>query len=239
VPTSNVRIIPSGVPLLDDWLSGVRAGGSHLLTGGPGSGKSAIALLFADAGLRHGETVAMLVNARPEDFRLQASYLHVDVATPLREHRLLLLRYRPDFLRRASHAVSPEQVVADLERLVAPHRPSRLVIDTIAPFVAGSPPLAPVVAELMAMLERVGATTLLTFPEDLSAGYDRSLEPLVQGSSAVIRLAHDGAQVRRAELLSLRYESAASAKARFAIRERSGLVAEHAVRSEHMTYRVP
>ena len=30
-------IIPSGVALLDDWLSGVRAGATHLLTGGSGS----------------------------------------------------------------------------------------------------------------------------------------------------------------------------------------------------------
>src|SRR5262249_5831197 len=144
-----------------------------------------------------------------------ARYLGVDLDTPLRDGRLLLLRYHSDFVRRTAHAVSPEQAVADLERVVSAHRPSRLVIDTFSPFVAGAPPIAPVVVALTEMLERSAATTLLTFPEDLSAGYDRSLEPLVQSAAAVVRLVQEDAQVRRAELLSLRYQPPAATTIHF------------------------
>ncbi len=181
----------------------------------------------------------MLVHARTDDLKAHASYLGVDLDAPLRDGRLLLLRYRSDFVRRAAHAASPEQVVADLERVIAPQGPSRLVIDTIAPFVTTDPPLAPVVVALMDMIDRSAATTLLTFPEDLSAGYDRSLEPLVQGAAAVVRLVQEDAQVRRAELLSLRYQPPAVTTMRFVIRERAGVVAEHAVRGERLTLRVP
>jgi KaiC/GvpD/RAD55 family RecA-like ATPase len=233
-------IIRSGVALLDDWLTGVRDGGLHLLTGGPGSGKSTIALHFADAGLCRGERVAMLVHAHADDVKAHARYLGVDLETPLRDGRLLLLRYRSDFVHRANHSASADQTVADLARVVLPHAPTRIVIDTFSPFVmSGAPPVGPVVAALADLLERSGSSSLLTFPEELSAGYDRNLEPLVQSTAAVIRLVREDADVRRAELVSLRYPAPSAATRRFVIRAGSGVVAEHAVRAERLTLRVP
>ena len=231
-------IIPSGLALLDDWIGGVRDDGTHLLTGGSGSGKSTIALHFADAALRRGEPVAMLVNARVDDVRTHARYVGVNLEAPLRDGRLFLLRYRLDFVHRAAHAVSPEQVVGDLARLVAPHSPARIIIDTVSPFVAGPAPRSFAV-ELAGWLERIGSSALLTFPEDLSEEYDRGLEPLVQSAAAVIRLAREDADVRRAELVSLRYPAPAAAVRRFVIRERAGVVAERAVRDERLSLRIP
>jgi circadian clock protein KaiC len=232
-------IIPSGIALLDDWIDGVRDDGVHLLTGGSGSGKSTIALQFADAALRRGEPVAMLVNARVDDVKSHARYLGLNLVPPLRDGRLLLLRYRPDFVHRAAHAVSSDQVVADLSRIVAPHTPARIVIDTISPFMTGPAPIRPVVVELADWLGRIGSSTLLTFPEDLSGGYDRDLEPLVQNAAAVIRLVREDADVRRAELVSLRYPAPATASRRFVIREDAGIVAERTVRDERISLRMP
>src|SRR5262245_61137538 len=164
VPNPGREILRSGVALLDDWLAGVRDGGVHLLTGGPGSGKSTLALLFADAGLRGGESVALLVHSRADDVKAHARHLGIDLKTPLRRGRLLLLRYRSDFVHAATHAVSSEQVVADLDRIITAHRPTRIVIDTFSPFVALAPPVAPAVAALTELLERTGATSFLTFP---------------------------------------------------------------------------
>ena len=211
-----------------------------MLTGGPGCGKSTIALHFADAGLRLGESVAMVVHASADHVKSHAVYLGIDLETPLRDGRLLLLRYRSDFARRTAHAVSPEQVSADLERTISPNRPSRIIIDTFSPLVTAPPPLTPVVAALAEMFERFGVTSLLTFPEDLAAGYDRSLEPLVESAAAVIRLAHDegGGEVRRAELLSIRYPAPPAATRSFVIRQGVGIVAEHTVRPDRLTLRV-
>lgn len=209
-----------------------------MLTGGPGCGKSTIALHFADAGLRLGESVAMVVHASAEHVKSHAAYLGIDLETPLRDGRLLLLRYRSDFARRTAHAVSPEQVSADLERTIAPNRPSRIIIDTFSPLVTAPPPLTPVVAALAEMFERFAVTSLLTFPEDLAAGYDRSLEPLVESAAAVIRLAHDEGEVRRAELLSIRYPAPSAATRSFVIRQGVGIVAEHALRPDRLTLRV-
>lgn len=229
----------SGVALLDDWLGGLRTGGVHLLTGGPGSGKSTVALHFADAALRHGDGVAMLVHAHADDVIAHANFLGMNLKPALRDDRLMLLRYRSDFAHRAARSVAPESIVADLERLVAPHRPARIIVDTFSPFVAGPPPLAPIVAALADMLNRLGSSAMLTFPEDLAMGYDRSLEPLVHDAAALIRLVNEGGDIRRAELVTLRYPPPASPTTRFVIREGSGIVAEQPVRSERYTHRVP
>ena len=237
--SDNPGIIPSGIALLDDWISGVRDGGAHLLTGGSGSGKSSIALQFADGGLRRGEPVAMLVNSRVDDVLSHARFLGIKLEAPLRDGRLLLLRYRPDFVHRAQHAVSSEQVVGDLARLVAPVSPSRIVLDSLAPFFASVAPIRSMASALVDWLERIGSTSLLTFPEDLSGEYDRALEPIVQAAAAVIRLAREDAEIRRAELVNLRYPAPSISLRRFVVRELAGIVAEHAVRADRLSLRAP
>jgi KaiC/GvpD/RAD55 family RecA-like ATPase len=224
--------------LLDNWLGGMRDGAVHLFTGGTGSGKSTVALHFAEAGLRRGEVVAMLVHARERDVRAHAQYLGIDLATPLREERLLLFRYHSEFAKRLKHAPSPGDVMADLERVVLLRRPARVIVDTITPFVSGAPPAGPMVAALADLLQRDGGRALLTFPEDVADGYDRSLEPLLQSAAAVIRLVREDADVRRAELVSARYASPVATAARFLIRAGVGIATEHAVGDERPTLRM-
>jgi KaiC/GvpD/RAD55 family RecA-like ATPase len=204
-----------------------------VITGGPGCGKSTLALHFADAGLQLGESVVMLVSGRADDLKSHAAYLGIDLETPLRTRKLTLFRYRSEFTRRAAQAPSPEHVVTNLGRIISPHRPARIIIDTFSPFVIGAQPVAPVVAALAALLERFDVTSMLTFPEDLASSYDRSLVPIVENAAAVIRLAHDDGQMRRAELLSIRYPAPASPAVSFLIRRGVGIVAEETVRAEH------
>jgi hypothetical protein len=61
----------------------------------------------------------------------------------------------------------------------------------------------------------------------------------VQGAAAVIRLAREDAEIRRAELVNLRYPAPSMAIRRFVIRERMGIVAEHTVRGERLSLRAP
>jgi KaiC protein len=168
-----------------------------------------------------------------------ASFLGVALETPLRDGRLALLRYRPDFVHRAQHAVSSEQVIADLARLIAPSRPSRIVLDSVAPLFASVVPIRSMASALVAWLEEIGSTSLLTYPEDVSGEYDRALEPLVQSAAAVIRLTREDAEVRRAELVNLRYRVPSISIRRFVVREHAGIVAEHSVRVDRLSLRAP
>ena len=225
-------IIPSGVALLDDWLPGVREGGTHLVTGGAGSGKSSLALHFADAGVRRGQSVVMLVNGRADDVKSHARFLGLELDAPLRDGRLILLRYRSDLGHRAAQAVSPDQMVSELGRIISPHRPARLVIDTLSPLVTAGLTVGLVMVALADLLERTGSTALLTFPEDLAAGYDRNLEPLVQSAAAVIRLAREDANIHRAELVNIRYSAPSTSLVRFVVRRDVGIVTDHPIRED-------
>lgn len=196
----------------------------YLLTGGPGTGKSAWCLQFADAGLRRGERVAMLVHARRADVLAHAEHLGIDLKTPLREGTLLLLRYRGDFARRLANALSADPVIEDLQRLVGGHRAKRVVVDSFAPLLDDASPAGLAAGALVELHERLGGTTLLTYPDDLRDGYDRRLEPIVQSAAGVLRLSRDSrAGMHGVETLSLRTGAARGWSARFAIRPGEGI----------------
>jgi KaiC/GvpD/RAD55 family RecA-like ATPase len=171
-----------------DPLERLVPGRAHVLVGGPGTGKTATSLRFIAAGLAAGERAAMLVVSRGSDVKAHGSRLGVDLDEALRFERLILLRYRADFLERLSRAAQPRQVVDEVERLFAPVQPSRIAIDSFAPLLVDGPAGGVIIAGLATYLERLGVTSLLTYPEDISSGYDRRLEPLLQSAAAIFRL---------------------------------------------------
>ncbi len=171
-----------------DRLAWLVPGRTHVLVGGAGSGKTELCLRFIAAGLAAGERAAMLIASRGADVKAHASRLGLDLNDALRNDQLLLLRYRSDFAERLSQSATARAVVSDFERLVAPARPTRIVIDSFAPLLGDTPSGSTVIAALAAFLDRSGVTSLLTYPEDVSAGYDRRLEPLMQSAAAILRV---------------------------------------------------
>jgi KaiC/GvpD/RAD55 family RecA-like ATPase len=184
--------IPSGIPPLDARIGGAIAGRIHMLSGGPGTGKSTAGLQFIREGLHLGEMVAMLTADRLVDLRSHAAHLGMDLETPLRDGRLVLLRYRPSFSGLLQHSASPEQMLDDLRRLFLPIRPARLLIDPVSPLVSSLPHADLTVAALAELIESMETTTLATYAGDVTAGrgvgYDYRLEPLVERAAAVFHL---------------------------------------------------
>ena len=214
----------------------MRQGSTYLLTGGPGSGKSTWCLQFADAGLRRGERVAMLVHGRRADVLAHAEHLGIALREPLRDGRLLLLRYRSDFARKLASALSSDAVLDDLQRMLGSHRPKRLVIDSFAPLIDETAPAGLASAALVEFLDRLGALALLTYPNDLRDGYDRRLEPILQGAAGVLRLYRETATgYHGAEALTLRSGATHSGSARFAIRAGEGVALVAGVPDEALT----
>jgi CheY-like chemotaxis protein len=175
-----------------------------VLTGGAGSGKTECAMLFAAGGLRRGERVAMLGHGSPAELSSRADQIGIDLKGAVRDRRLLLLRYRPDFARRVAHAASTDEAIDDLRRQLLEHRPQRLVIDTMAPLLDDGWGSAVAATSIVELLELCQGMTLLTYPTDLATSYDRRLEPLLQATAAVLRLASDEHGAHRLEVVSMR-----------------------------------
>jgi KaiC/GvpD/RAD55 family RecA-like ATPase len=186
------RAIRSSVAPFDLQMGGLVEGRLHLLTGGPGSGKTTACIHFLSAGLRNGESVALLTSDRLADLDSHARYIGLELEPAIREDRLLLLRFRTDFTNLLWHAGPPDRVAIDLGRLIARVRPTRIALDPLTPFLSD----AGATAALAMLLDQLGATSLLTYPGDVSGGYDGRLDPVVQRAAIILHLERGDAGYR-------------------------------------------
>lgn len=181
-------MIQSGIAPLDEHLGGLFPGRVHLLTGGPGTGKSTACLQFLDSGLRMGEPVGMVTLDRLSDLAAHARSTGLDLEPALRTGQLLLLRFRVGFAGLVDCAALPSLVIDDLRRLIAEVRPARLVIDPLTPFLADGSASGSTLAALAQFLDELGATAIVTYPRNVSEGSDARLDPIVQRAVAILHL---------------------------------------------------
>lgn len=203
---STLPLVPSGLAPLDSRLAGFAAGRPHVLSGGPGAGKSTACLEFLAAGLRRGERAALLTHDDPADVLAAGAFLGLDLGAAMRADQLAIVRYQLDFVRSFGRAATPEEPLAELRQLFGEPAPQRVAIDSVVPLLEGGGASSAAVFALVALLDALGATSLITYPGDLAGLYDKRLEPLMQRAAGVFHLAHpaDG-RPRRLETRKLRF----------------------------------
>ena len=217
-------LIASGVSPLDERLGGFVPGRTYLVCGSPGAGKSVACLEFLNGALERGESAAILTHDDPQDLIAQAAFLGLDLDRPLREEQFVLIRYQLDFARRFSRQLSPDVAFDELRRLLGTRTHSRLAIDSIAPFLEAGAAAGAGIAGAMRFLDEYEATTMVTYPGDLSAVYDRRLEPLLQRAAAIVHFAAEGDRAGRIEIRKVRFPAASTAPIQFRIAPGVGFV---------------
>jgi KaiC/GvpD/RAD55 family RecA-like ATPase/CheY-like chemotaxis protein len=200
-------MIRSGIVLIDELCGGLRPRSSYLLTGGAGAGKTTCAIQFVGQALDRGEVAVMLTHASRAELLWRATSLGIDLPGALRAERVVVLRYRADFVRRVAQAGTTERVLEEIRALLTRYRPRRLVIDTFAPFLDDASPSPLAASALVELVERSQAIALLTYADDLAERYDRRVEPVVQHAAGIFRLSHDGGGRRQMHVVSLREAS--------------------------------
>lgn len=206
---SETPLVASGLAPLDARLGGFVRGRPHLISGGPGAGKSISCLEFVAEGLRRGERCVLLTHDDPADVLAASRFLGHDLGAAMREDRLVVLRYQLDFVRAFGRAASPDEPMAELRRLIGEPAPARTAVDSVVPLLEGGGASTAVMFSLVGLLDDLGTTSLLTYPGDLAGLYDKRLEPLMQRAAGVFHLAHpaDG-RPRRLETRKLRFAAA-------------------------------
>jgi KaiC/GvpD/RAD55 family RecA-like ATPase len=223
IASDDISMIHSGIAPLDELLGGVCPGRMHLLTGGPGTGKSTACLQFLDAGLRTGKPVALITLDRAADLASHACNIGLDLEPPLRAGRLLLVRFRTAFTSLLESSL-PDQLIDDFGRLIADIHPERLVIDPLTPFLASRSASGAALNALTQLFEELGLTTIVTYPGDISAGYDARLDPVVQHAAAIVHLARGDSGINRMQIIQARSRVAPSTPIGFVLKSGSGLV---------------
>lgn len=219
------ELVLSGIVPLDERIGGLVPRRCYVVSGAPGTGKTAASLAFVNAALTASEQSVILTQDDPTDLIAEANYLGIDLERALADERIVLLRYQLDFVRRFARAASPDSAFDELRRLIGQSRPARVVVDSVAPFLEAGAASGAGVAALLGFLEDLRATSLVTYPADLAGLYDRRLEPLVQRAGAIFHFARDPELGARIEIRKLRYAVPSTAPVPFAIRAGDGIVA--------------
>lgn len=217
-------MIPSGIAPLDDRLGGLVPRRTYVLTGAPGTGKTVACLEFLGAAFDAGESAVLLTTDDPTDLIAQGQYLGMDLDRQLADERLVLLRYQLDFTRRFARAPAPEIAFDELRQLIGDRAPSRIVIDSVAPFLEASTASGTGIQALMSFVDSLGATALVTYPADLAGLYDRRLEPLVQRAGAIVHFSCERDRGYRMELRKARFAVSSTAPMAFVIQPGIGIV---------------
>ena len=224
VQSTQPALIPSGIRPLDYRLGGILAGRPYVISGSPGTGKSVSCLEFSQQGLESGEQVVLITHDDPADVLASAAFLGIDVERPLREERLVLLRFQLDFVRRLGRATTVDAVFTELRRHLKTFSPGRIAIDSIVPFLDGGPASTQAIYGLIEWLNATQVTSLLTFPGDMSALYDRRLEPLMQRAAGVFHLGSDSDRNHQLEVRKIRYDAPSTRPVTFRIISGAGMV---------------
>lgn len=224
------ELVSSGNLPLDRQIGGLRPRRPYLISGNPGTGKSVSCLEFLDVAIERNERAVLLTHDDPTDVLATGDFLGIALDEALRDERLILLRFQLDFVRRLGRAPAPDEVFAELRRLIGPMPPARLAIDSVVPFLEGGGAGSAVMFALAAFLDQLGATSLLTYPGDLAGLYDRRLEPLMQRAGGFFHLTSlaQGRRRGQLEIRKLRYEAPSVAPVRFRIEPGAGLVQDGA-----------
>lgn len=216
----------TATPTLDDVLGGVLPGRIHLITGMPGSGKTAACLHFLKTGARRRERTVLLTRDRGSDLRSIALYVGVDLHGLVRDRRVTLIRFRPRFTARLAETATPAAIMDelrqtveldDLAKLARPDTPLRIAIDPVSPFVPQSDVTGAALDALTEWLETNNATALLTWTGDLAIGVDRRLEPLLERAAVIINLERVARAGFRAHVVRARHAIASAGPIPFQI----------------------
>jgi CheY-like chemotaxis protein len=215
---------PTGIRPIDLRFGGVLPKRPFVISGNPGTGKSLACLEFLKKGLDRNEKVVLITHDDAADVLASATFLGFDIDRPLREERLILLRFHAEFARQLCGAPSARGVFEELERHVRRYEPARIAIDSIVPFLDGGPASGHAIQSLIEFLDGTEATSLLTFPGDMVGLYDGRLEPVMHRSSAVFHLTTDKERNQRLESRTGRYGDESPTPVSFRIVAGAGIV---------------
>jgi KaiC/GvpD/RAD55 family RecA-like ATPase len=216
--------VPSGIEPLDALLGALVPGRIHVICGTTGTAKSIAALQFVYAAVAEQSTALLLTQDDPDDISALGRYLGMRLGDAVRARQLTILRCRADFARRYRQAAEPDAVFDELRSLVGWKVPSRIAVDSVAPFLEVSPTSGSPVAALVRWIESTGATALVTYPGDIARVDDLRVDALVQRAAAVVRFNAHTERGRRMEALKTRFSGASRAPIEFRIEGGRGIV---------------
>jgi KaiC/GvpD/RAD55 family RecA-like ATPase len=229
LPAPDAGVLSTGIGALDARLGTLIPGRHYLLTGAPGTGKTTASLHFLIEGLENGEGCALLTQDDPDDLLSHGDYIGYDFRPAIQDGRLVFLQFRVDFLRRYSRLMDPALVYEELvEQLMEDGaRPTRLVIDSVAPFLEGGHVSNDLIDGLGDFLRDWEGTTFVMVPGELrEASHRRLYDRVVTSAAGVFHIERVNGTRREFSISKLRQKAHHTDPFSFTIRPGAGVVEE-------------
>ncbi len=188
----SVRLINSGIQLVDNTWGGFYKGGTYLLVGERKTGKTLISIQYAVEAAKQKGTCLFFTNARPKDVIIQAASIDVDLEDYINQNKIIIVRVAPpsDVYGFADKDNLLSEYLADIENLVNQYNPSRLVFDEITPYIdyQDTNKLKSVFTSTFEGIEDRGITSLLILREPASMEAQLIFNVLGSFATGVIQL---------------------------------------------------
>lgn len=188
----SVRLINSGIQLVDNTWGGFYKGGTYLLVGERKTGKTLISIQYAVEAAKQKGTCLFFTNARPKDVIIQAASIDVDLEDYINQNKIIIVRVAPpsDVYGFADRDNLLSEYLADIENLVNQYNPSRLVFDEITPYIdyQDTNKLKSVFTSTFEGIEDRGITSLLILREPASMEAQLIFNVLGSFATGVIQL---------------------------------------------------
>lgn len=188
----SVRLITTGIQLIDNTWGGFYKGGTYLLVGERKTGKTLISIQFAVECAKQKGTCLFFTNARPKDVIIQAASIDVDLEDYINQNKIIIVRVVPpsDLYNLADRDNILSEYLIDIENLVNQYNPNRLVFDEITPYVdyQDTNILKNVFNTTFERIEDKGITSLLIMREPASIEAQLIFNVLGSFATGVIQL---------------------------------------------------
>lgn len=162
-----------GIPFFDDYFGGIYRKRPALCVGRHGSGKTLAALQAVMQSVREGERGLMLSSWHAHDLTIIADTLGLPLSHAVESRQVVLLEYADIMPTQEfeKNLTLPPGSFMELQEIVEANGISRVVIDTVLPWVAihQEDKLPKHIYSFIHALERMGVTALFTLPKPVSA----------------------------------------------------------------------
>ncbi len=162
--TSDAMSVRSGIRPLDERVGGLEAGGTYLVIGAPGPEKMVAGLQFVHEGVTNGERSLLITNATADDILGVAKAWGFDMWSAWESGLLQVIGFKDDFELRAIRSIEPEEVLEELDEIVA-EGITRITVDPGAMFLTGGARTL-LGSTFLAWARQQEATVLATFSVD-------------------------------------------------------------------------